>query len=371
MTDSHDAFLLVSFGGPEGPDDVMPFLHNVTRGRGVPPERLEEVAHHYRAFGGISPINAQNRGLATAIRSELDARGIALPIYWGNRNWDPYLVDAFRQIRADGHRRILAFMTSAYSSYSSCRQYREDLAGALAATGLAGELVIDRVRQFFDHPGFVTPFVEGLSAALRRLTADGFTIGLTRVLFSTHSIPTAMAETSGPPGRFGPGGAYVAQHQAAMACVVDAVRAMGVEVPEPSLVYQSRSGSPNVPWLGPDINDAIRRAHADGIHAVVIVPIGFVSDHLEVIWDLDREARATCEDLDVRMIRVATPGTHPAFVAAIGDLVEERLSGRPATALSDLGPWPALCATGCCRNVQADLPTVCSLDSSVGQPVGP
>jgi protoporphyrin/coproporphyrin ferrochelatase len=367
MSPAYDAFLLVSFGGPEGPADVMPFLENVTRGRGIPRERLEDVAHHYLAFGGVSPINDQNRALLAALRTELAARGVDLPLYWGNRNWAPYLAPELARIHADGHRRVLALATSAYSSYSGCRQYREDLARSLDEAGLGGRLAIDKVRLFFDHPGFVTPFADGLAGALRTLAGEGYLSPDVRVLFTTHSIPLAMAAASGPPGRFDPGGAYVAQHRAAIDLVVADVRARGVDVPAVSLVYQSRSGSPHVPWLEPDVNDALREARADGMRAAVVVPIGFVSDHVEVAWDLDHEARETCDELGVRMIRVATPGTDPAFVAGVVDLVLERISGSAPTALSPLGPWPAVCAAGCCANPRADLPTVAGEDSTLGE----
>ena len=366
MTEAYDAFLLVSFGGPEGPADVMPFLENVTRGRGIPPERFEAVAHHYLALGGVSPINGQNRQLIAALRAELDVRGIDLPVYWGNRNWDPYLAAELRRLHADGHRHVLALATSAYASYSGCRQYREDLARALDATGLAGELAIDKIRHCFDHPGFVGPFAEGLTSALAQLAAEGCATTDVRILFTTHSIPLAMADASGPAGQFGAGGAYVAQHLAAIELVAEGARSRGADVPAWSLVYQSRSGSPTTPWLEPDVNDAIRAAHADGVRAVVIVPVGFVSDHVEVVWDLDHEARETCDALGVRMVRIATPGTHPAFVAAIADLVEERVSGGTPVALSSLGPWPSVCAAGCCANPRAALPTVAGADSTTG-----
>jgi len=371
VTDPYDAFLLVSFGGPEGPDDVMPFLENVTRGRGVPRERLEEVSHHYLALGGVSPINEQNRQLSAALRIEFDARGIDLPIYWGNRNWDPFLEPELRRIHADGHRRVLALATSAYASYSSCRQYLEDLARALETAGLAGRLGIDKIRHYFDHPGFVAPFAEGLAAALADLRREGFPGEDIRVFFTTHSIPLTMAAASGPAGRFDSGGAFVAQHLAAIDSVVEGARSRGSDVPRWSLVYQSRSGAPHVPWLEPDISDALRDAHAAGVLAAVIVPIGFVSDHVEVVWDLDHEARETCDELGLRMIRVATPGTHPAFVAAIADLVEERVAGAPAMALSPLGPWPGVCAVGCCANPRGELPTVAGEDSTVGLPTEP
>jgi protoporphyrin/coproporphyrin ferrochelatase len=359
---AYDALLLVGFGGPEGPDDVMPFLENVTRGRGIPRERLEEVSHHYLALGGVSPINAQNRALVAALRVELADRGIELPVYWGNRNWDPFLAPELARLHGDGHRRVLALTTSAYSSYSSCRQYREDLARALDETGLGGAVEIDRVRQYFDHPGFVRPFAEGLAAALRELAADDVAPAATRVLFTTHSIPLTMAAASGAPGRFGPEGAYVAQHLAAIEAVLAAVRRDGVHVPPWALVYQSRSGAPHVPWLEPDVNDALRDARAAGTTAAVIVPIGFVSDHVEVIWDLDHEARETCDELGLRMIRVGTPGTHPSFVRGLVDLVEDRRGGLPGVALSPLGPWPSVCAAGCCANPRAALPTVAGED---------
>lgn len=366
MTAAHDALLLVSFGGPEGPADVMPFLENVTRGRGIPRERLEAVAHHYLALGGVSPINGQNRALIAALRDELAARGINLPVYWGNRNWAPLLAPELARIHGDGHRRVLALATSAYASYSGCRQYREDLARALDAAGLDGRLGIERLRHYFDHPGFTGPFAEGLAIALGELVADGIEGDEVRVFFTTHSIPMAMATASGPAGKFDAGGAYVAQHLAAIGLVVDEALALGARVPAWSLVYQSRSGAPHTPWLEPDINDALRDAHAAGMRAAVIVPIGFVSDHVEVVWDLDHEARETCDGLGVQMVRVATPGTHRAFVALAADLVAERVAGSPAVARSPLGPWPAVCAAGCCANPRGDLPTVGGADSTSG-----
>lgn len=369
---AYDALLLVSFGGPEGQDDVLPFLRNVTRGRGVPDERLEEVAHHYRAFGGVSPINAQNRELRAALEAELRARGIDLPVLWGNRNWDPYLADALRAAHAAGHRRLLALVTSAYSSYSGCRQYREDLARALAETGLAGEVTIDKVRQYFDHPGFVAPFAAGVRAALERVRAALPDADLRRdvhVLFATHSIPTATATTSGPPGAaLGPDGAYGAQHRAVAAVVMAALGDEGSEVPW-ELVFQSRSGSPHVPWLEPDVNDAIEALADRGARAVVVVPLGFVSDHMEVLWDLDEEALATARRVGLHAERAPTPGVDPAFVAGLVDLVAERLAGpdgaplapeRPA--LTDLGPWYDVCRPGCCANPRAALPAVAGLD---------
>jgi ferrochelatase len=347
---AYDAILLASFGGPEGQDDVIPFLRNVTRGRGIPEERLEEVAHHYRAFGGVSPINDQNRELKAALEAELERRGIELPVLWGNRNWKPYLRDAIAEASERGFTRLIAIGTSAYSSYSSCRQYREDYALALEETGLAGAIQIDKVRQFFDHPGFVEPFAEGLRGGLAQLAATGIATDQTHVLFSTHSIPTADAERSGPRDReFGEGGAYAAQHLA-VAEVLMAEHACGWD-----LVYQSRSGPPSQPWLAPDINDRIAELASTGTKGIVIVPLGFISDHMEVRWDLDTEAIETAERFGLRAIRVPTPGVHAAFVSGLVDLVLERRDGVPTgqrPALTELGPWYDVCRPGCCENVR-------------------
>jgi ferrochelatase len=348
----YDAILLTSFGGPEGQDDVIPFLRNVTGGRGIPEERLEEVAHHYRAFGGISPINAQNRALKAALEAELASRGIDLPVLWGNRNWAPYTREAVAEAHELGFTKLLAIGTSAYSSYSSCRQYREDYAKALSDTGLEGVVQIDKVRQFFDHPGFVTPFVDGVTQGLVDVAAAGFSPAETHVLFSTHSIPSTDAAKSGPASRgFGDGGAYEAQHLAVAEVVMDAA---GSDAPW-SLVYQSRSGPPSMPWLEPDISDAMRDLAAAGTKAFVIVPLGFVSDHMEVKWDLDTEAMETASELDAFAVRVPTPGIHPAYVSGLIDLVLERVQGTPAAerpALTDLGPWYDVCRPGCCENVR-------------------
>lgn len=352
---AYDAILLAGFGGPEGQDDVIPFLRNVTSGRGIPDERLEEVAHHYRHFGGVSPINDQNRRLKAALEAELARRGIDLPVLWGNRNWDPYLNDALAEADAAGYTKLIAIATSAYSSYSSCRQYREDFADALADAGLGDEIQIDKVRQFFDHPGFVQPFIEGVRDGIEQLEASG---GINRttdveVLFATHSIPSTDAAKSGPAERgFGEGGAYAAQHLA----VADVVmrEAGAADVPW-QLVYQSRSGPPSMPWLEPDINDAIEQLPAAGRKAVVIVPLGFMSDHVEVLWDLDNEALETAEQQGLAAVRVPTPGTHPAFVAGLVDLVLERIDGSPVEsrpAVTELGPWYDVCRPGCCENVR-------------------
>lgn len=343
---AYDAVLLSSFGGPEGPEEVMPFLRNVTRGRGVPDERLEDVAHHYYAFGGVSPINEQNRELQKLLSAALAAAGLDLPVYWGNRNWSPYLHDALAQADADGVRRMLAIPTSAYSSYSSCRQYREDWADALETAGLQHKMQIDKVRQFFSHPGFVTPFIEGVQEAIMAARRAGHDRSAIEVLFSTHSIPSADAEISGA-GLFEDvdGGGYVAQHLA----VAEHVMAHAAPGVSWQLVYQSRSGSPSVPWLEPDINDAITTL--EGRTAVVIVPSGFLSDHLEVLWDLDREACETAEQKGLWVLRTPTPGTHPAFVEALVDLVHERVVGSPVAQranVTSIGPWFDVCRPGCC-----------------------
>ena len=356
---AYDGILLAGFGGPEGQDDVIPFLRNVTRGRGIPDERLEEVAHHYRHFGGVSPINAQNRALKAALEAELAARGIDLPIYWGNRNWAPYLEEAVQDTAAAGRGTLLAIATSAYSSFSSCRQYREDFARVLTDTGLAEKVTIDKVRQFFDHPGFVTPFVAGVRSAVEGFLADGVAPQKVQVLFSTHSIPLDDAKRSGPRDiDFGPGGAYAAQHEAVAAFVMSEV---ATAVPAAAgipweLVYQSRSGPPSQPWLEPDVCDVIAELPQRGAEAVVIVPLGFVSDHMEVLWDLDTEALEAAAEAGLAAVRTPTPGVDPAYVSGLVDLLEERLRGTPARERphrTTLGPWFDVCRPGCCENVRA------------------
>lgn len=351
---AYDAILLLGFGGPEAQEHVLPFLRNVTAGRGIPDERLEEVAHHYRHFGGVSPINEQNRVLRAALEAELAQRGHGLPVYWGNRNWMPYLDEALQQAYDDGHRTILTIATSAYSSYSSCRQYREDLADAVEATGLDGRVEIDKVRDFFDHSGFAAPFIDGIRDGIRTLAAQGITnlADDVEILFSTHSIPNADADRSGAPeDGFGPGGAYLAQHLALAEYIVDE---LGSVAPW-QLVFQSRSGPPQVPWLEPDINDVIAELPARGRKAVLIVPLGFVSDHMEVLWDLDTEAMETAGEHGLVAVRTASPGTHPAFVAGLADLVEERLHGTPPEQrphVTALSPGYDVCRAGCCENTR-------------------
>lgn len=367
-----DAIIFASFGGPEGPDDVMPFLRNVTRGRGIPDERLEEVSHHYLAMGGRSPINDQNRAMIASLREALARRGVDLPVYWGNRNWEPYLDDALAQLHADGHRHALGIVTSAYSSYSSCRQYREDFGKALLKAGLLGEVTIDKIRVYFDHPGFLDPVADGLRAALDQLAAEGHDASRTRVLFTTHSIPTAMSIASGPEetrGEHGEGGWYVAQHEAACRYVMDRLEAE-TDAPGPAweLAYQSRSGAPHIPWLEPDVNDVISElAEQDAADAVVVVPIGFVTDHVEVVWDLDTEAKETAQEVGLAFRRVATSGSDPRFIEALVDLVLERLDAdAPRLAVSDFGMTPDVCGAGCCASGSPHArptPTTSAIDS--------
>ncbi|MFE1663539.1 ferrochelatase [Microbacterium sp. P02] len=361
---AYDAILLAGFGGPEGQDDVIPFLRNVTRGRGIPDERLEEVAHHYRAVGGVSPINAQNRALKAALEAELERRRIDLPVFWGNRNWAPYLDEAVSDAAASGRTRLIAIATSAYSSFSSCRQYREDYYRVLTETGLGDTVTIDKVRQFFDHPGFVGPFIDGVRDAVAGFLAEGLAPATVRVLFSTHSIPSVDAERSGPREGdpeyrdFGDGGAYAAQHRAVAEVIMTEVAAAvpGASDIDWALVFQSRSGPPTQPWLEPDVCDVIRDLPAVGVEAVVIVPLGFVSDHMEVLWDLDTEAMDAAAEVGLRAVRTQTPGVDPAYVSGLVDLVEERLLGTPTEErphLTSLGPWFDVCRPGCCENIRA------------------
>lgn len=379
---AYDALLLASFGGPEGQDDVLPFLRNVTGGRGIPDERLEEVAVHYRKNGGVSPINEQNRELKSALETELAARGINLPIYWGNRNWHPFVNDTLQQLADDGHRKVLMLGTGAYSGYSACRQYREDLGMGLLATGLDREVEVDKLRQFFDTPAFVQPFVEGLRSSLASVRAQleqaGKAGGAIKIVFVTHSIPLGDANAAGPQEIRETLGEnlYTAQHRAVARYILAQVdEAAGLEH---SLVYQSRSGAPHTPWLEPDINDALEADAAAGVAGVVVVPIGFISDHMEVLWDLDTEAKDSCAELGLAFDRVATPGTHAAFVSGLVDLIEERLLGADGKALREGrqsvvegGPWFDVCRPGCCEKRALDgtlRPTIAAVDSEVGVP---
>ncbi|MDH6136031.1 ferrochelatase [Kitasatospora sp. MAA4] len=361
----YDALLLLSFGGPEAPEDVVPFLENVTRGRGIPKERLAEVGKHYFLFGGVSPINEQNRELLAALREDFAAHGLGLPVYWGNRNWAPYLVDTLREMAKDGHRRIAVLATSAYAGYSGCRQYRENLADALAQLAEEGlpALTIDKLRHFYNHPGFVRPMIDATLAAIAELPAD--TRDGARLAFTTHSIPLSMAESSGAPedpARGTPGGAYVAEHLEVAQLVAEAVaEATGVAGRPWELVFQSRSGAPHIPWLEPDICDHLEALHAAGAAAAVMVPIGFVSDHMEVKYDLDTEAAARAAELGLPVARAATVGADPRFTAAVRELVLERAAAERGLAvercaLGALGASHDVCAVACCPNPRAPRP---------------
>ena len=329
----YDAVLLVSFGGPEGPADVLPFLRNVTRGRGIPEERLEEVAEHYHHFGGVSPINQWCREVIDALRAEFRASGIDLPVYWGNRNWPPMLVDAVTQMTGDGVRRALAICTSAYGSYSSCRQYVEDINAARAAVGESAP-VIDKVRHFFDHPGFIGGFASQLRASLDQVEDTS----KARVVFTAHSIPDAMEEWSGPEGA-----RYSDQVAEAAELVAEHAGWSGPR----DVVWQSRSGPPAMPWLEPDINDHLRALASEGVDTVVVSPVGFLSDHIEVLWDLDNEAAETAAGLGLRYLRAGTPEIGSDLVGMFRDLVAERVSGAPVKRLGKLPVWDPL-VEGCC-----------------------
>jgi ferrochelatase len=339
----YDAVLLVSFGGPEGPDDVMPFLEHVTAGRGVPRERLDEVAEHYYHRGGVSPINAQNRALLAAMRAEFAAAGLELPVYWGNRHWTPTIVEALEQMRADGVRNALAFLTSAYSSFSGCRQYLDAIERGRTEVG-EGAPRVDRLRQYFNHPGFIEPMVDAVRAAIARLEREAAVPpGRVHLAFVAHSVPEVMQASSGPNG-----GAYVAQLTEAMALVAGAVGG-GFET---SLSYCSRSGSPSVPWLEPDVVGHLAHLAESGVAGVVVVPIGFVSDHMEVVHDLDVEAAQAAAELGLPFVRAATVGTDPRFVAMIRELVVERLADDAPPqrrALGTFGPAHDVCPPACCR----------------------
>ena len=356
----YDAILLLGFGGPEGPDEVLPFLRRVTGGKGIPDDRLEEVGKHYHLFGGRSPINEQNRALIAALRAELDSRGLDTPIIWGNRHSEPFIPDALRQAHADGHSRLVALTTSAYSSYSSCRQYREDIAGALsevAEEDIVAE--VDKVAPYAVRPGFAQANLALLRQALQ--AEDGRPDDELALLFVTHSIPETMDETSGPGD--GEGNLYQRQHLRLASQLTDEVnQALGRQLTS-ELVFCSRSGPPSQPWLEPDINDRLEELAAHGIRTVVVVPIGFISDHMEVVYDLDTEARATADRLGVRLVRVPTVGTHPVFVADLAEALMERAAEARGEAVADFaGRMPSDCAAGCCPNLRTARPAACGRD---------
>lgn len=347
MARAADALLLLSFGGPEGPEDVLPFLENVTRGRGVPPERLTEVAEHYLHFGGVSPINACNRAIITAVEAELARTGLDLPVYFGNRNWDPMVEDTLARMAADGVRSALVFPTSAWGGYSGCRQYDEDITRARAAVGPdAPEMV--KLRHYFDHPLLIAAFTDAIHAARETLPAGQ--AENVRLVFTAHSVPIAADNAAGPPADGG--NLYSRQ-------VVEAARlcAAAAGFDDYDVVWQSRSGPPQVPWLEPDIVDHLETLPDKGFDSVIVCPVGFVSDHLEVIWDLDNEAAAKAGELGIAFARAATPGTDDRFAAMVVELIAEQLRGTPPRRLGEVPGYGctvdgAPCAVGCCEPVR-------------------
>ena len=365
-----DAVLLLSFGGPEGPADVLPFLERVTAGRGIPQERLAVVERQYQAFGGVSPINDQNRQLRSALEAALNpGRTLGdpdyLPVYLGNRNWDPLLADTLRQMRAADVQRAAVVVTSGYSSYSGCRQYRENLYDAVTevesdGAGHAPEL--HKIRRWFDQPAFIEVMTENVIDAVRSL--PDVDLADLRLAFTTHSIPLRQAESSGDPALGG--NMYVEQHEfVAEAIAARVAETLAERIPW-RLVYQSRSGPPAVPWLEPDISDHLDELKTQGANAVVIVPIGFMSDHMEVMWDLDTVALNHAGKIGLRAARARTVGADPRFVAALAGLVRERESEIPMLdriALAPWGPAPDVCPVGCCANPRADRPALCGADS--------
>jgi ferrochelatase len=328
----YDAILYLSFGGPEGMDDVMPYLDNVLRGRRVPEARKQEVAHHYESLGGCSPINAQNREVIGALEAVLRKRGLSLPVYFGNRNWHPLLADTVRKMADDGIRRALAFVTSAYSSYSGCRQYLEDIAAARSGVGEQAP-EIEKIRVFYNHPLFIEANADRLRASLDRIPESDRAGAV--VLFSAHSVPRRMAEASD----------Y--ELQLGETCRLLADR---LEIETWELVYQSRSGSPNQPWLEPDVCDELERLAGEGTRHVAVMPFGFLSDHMEVLFDLDTEAVAKAEELGIELVRAGTVGSHPAYVSMIAELIGERINpGSACRALGNQGPRHHECPGDCCR----------------------
>ena len=328
---NYDALLVVSFGGPERHDDVIPFLENVLRGRNVPRERMLAVAEHYYHFDGKSPINQQTRDLIAAIKNDLQQHGPNLPVYWGNRNWHPMLADTLRQMKNDGIKRAIAFVTSAYSSYSGCRQYRENIIRAQAEVG-EGVPQVDKLRVFFNHSGFLEATEDRLREALAQLPADARPNA--QIVYVAHSIPMSMANSSD----------YVKQLEEVRRL---ASAALGIK--NDVLVYQSRSGAPGQPWLEPDILDYLREMKEKSLaSAVTIAPISFISDHMEVLYDLDIEAKHLCDELSLPMTRAKTVGVHPKFIAMIRELILERTEGTERRALGSLGPRQDVCAEDCC-----------------------
>jgi ferrochelatase len=362
----YDAVVLVSFGGPEAPEEVMPFLRRVTAGRNIPDARLEEVAEHYQHFGGRSPINDQNRGLLAALRAEMDRRGITSALLWGNRNSAPFLADTLREAHAAGVRTAVAVTTSAYSCYSSCRQYREDMAAAVNTLADEGVTMnMDKIRPYWNHPGFAATNVRLVDSAVRTLHEAAPDEPMPRIVCVTHSIPDAMDDTSGPGED--DGNLYSAQHQQLTSAIADEVSATLGQPVQADLAYCSRSGPPSQPWLEPDVNDHLRALHEQGVRRVVLAPIGFVSDHMEVVFDLDTEARETADELGLEMVRVPTVGVDPQFVSGLVDLVVERAALARGESVEqpswpDPDPRPVVCRAGCCPNLRVALPACCGQD---------
>jgi ferrochelatase len=332
VTTPYDAVLVVAFGGPQGPDDVLPFLENVLRGKNVPKSRMLEVAEHYQRFGGKSPLADQTRQLVAALHSQLEAQGPRLQLYWGNRNWHPLLSETLAEMARDGIRRALAFVTSAYSSYSSCRQYLENIEAARNTVGPAAPTV-DKLRAYYNHPGFIAAMIGRVRDALEQIPKARREAA--PVVYTAHSIPQTMADHCD----------YAAQIAEAARLVSEALAISNFKI-----AYQSRSGPPDQPWLEPDIGDALEKLHAaDAPRDVVVVPIGFVSDHIEILYDLDTEARARCDQLGLNMVRARTVGSHPEFLRMIRELILERTSDAPRHALGRFGPSHDECPIDCCH----------------------
>ena len=329
--ENYDAILFLSFGGPEGMDDVLPFLENVLRGKNVPRERMEKVARQYELFGGVSPINEQNRKLIAALKELFEKENFNLPIYFGNRNWHPFLTDTMREMRDDGIKHALAFVTSAYSSYSGCRQYLEDIERARNAIGVDAPRV-DKIRAYYNHKGFIKPNIENVKKALEQIPIERR--DKTEIAFTAHSIPAAMAATCN----------YQVQLEEACTLIAESVNHKNYK-----LVFQSRSGPPQQSWLEPDICDYLKELKSKDVKDVVVHPIGFISDHLEVVYDLDTQAKQFSEDIGLNMIRSATVGTHPDFVKMIYELILERMTENPKrNFLGTRGVCPDVCSAGCC-----------------------
>lgn len=329
----YDAILFLSFGGPEGMDDVMPFLENVLRGKNVPQSRMLEVAHHYERFEGVSPINGQNRLLIEGLKRELDSRSIKLPVYWGNRNWHPMLADTLKTMKADGVKRAIVFVTSAYSSYSGCRQYREDIEKAQIAAEV-GDIDFAKLRVFYNHPLFVEANIEAVKAGLEQFAPAAQKD--VHVAFTAHSIPMAMADNCD----------YV--KQLSETCELTA---KALSISNYKLVFQSRSGPPTQPWLEPDVLDYMRELNGRGVSNLLIHPIGFISDHMEILYDLDTEAKELGQELLMQLVRTSTAGTNPKFARMMADLVQERLESNNKAerkAIGCYGPAPDVCAPDCC-----------------------